>query len=882
PGTAVGRALREILTLTRGNAAAPEPPTTPSSASEWLARSYALQARFRLAEARDAAARAVLLAPRLGFAHARLAELEFSLEHRRQALTALDAALRQAPRLASAHALKGFVLLEDHRPREALVAFDRAIALDAALGHAWLGRGLALQRLRQQSEALLAFQTAAALEPRRALLRSYLGKAFSAAGEPALAEKDLHQARNLDPGDPTAWFYSALHHWQQNRPNRAVGELERSIELNDHRQIFRSRLGLDRDRAVRSANLAAVYEDAGLSEAGRRAAAHAVSEDYANFSAHLFLSDSYRAVEDPNRFDLRHESARFSELLVANLLAPSGSGNLSQLLPQQERLRFFDPAPLGFSSLTTFQSPGNWQQLGTAFGSLQGFSYALDVAYAWQREQEINDWRERKDASLQIKQRLGPQDELYLQVAFSDGDSGDVARHYDPTNAHPDLRVSERQVPNLLAGWHRAWTPASHTLLLLARLSDDFHLSDEGVNVLHLQPDVANAVRVSYPAGGYGLRFAGDFTLYSAELQHIWQHDRHTVVAGGRLQSGAVESEATLSRVLTGAISEDQIDEPMRRANGYLYYHVQVFEPLRLVGGASYDRLTFPRNSELAPLTSGEETIDLPTPKTGLLFTPWRGGSLRGAYTRSLGGLFFDNSVRIEPAHVAGFSQAFRSVLPESSVGLVAGSTFDTGNIAFDQRLPGGTHLGVAAEWLHSEGERTLGVTTGPAPVPFPGAVASTEQTLKFRERNFSAYAVQLLGDGLSLGARYRLSEAQLETRLPEVPKTATGLDQAEQSERSLLHQVALSLHYQHSGGAFGQWETVWHRQHNSGYTPARPGDDFWQHHFWVGYRFPRRTLEVRAGVLNLTDQDYRLNPLNSFVAPPRHRTAVVSLRLNF
>jgi len=878
---AVARALREIIALVRGTAPTNEWPAVGPTASELLARSYSLQARFQLMAARDAAERAAFLAPHFGFAQARLAELEFSLEHPAQARAALDLALHQAPRLAAALALRGFVLLADHDPRAALTAFEQAIAIDSALGNAWLGRGLAQVQLHQRGEALKSFQAAAALEPRRALMRSYLGKALSAAGEQRLAEKDFRLAKELDPGDPTAWLYSALHQWQQNRPNLAVRELEQSVELNDHRQLFRSRLGLDRDRAVGSANLAALYGDAGLPEVSLRSAARAVNEDYANFSGHLFLANSYQALEDPNRFDLRLETTRFSELLVANLLAPAGAGNLSQLLSQQENLQFFDPRPIGFSSLTSYRSSGDWQQLATTFGSLDGFSYALDVAYESQHGQEINDWRERKDVSLQLKQRLNAQDDVYLQVGASDADSGDVARHYDPADAHAGLRVSEQQVPNVFAGWHRAWSPASHTLLLFSRLPDSFDLHDQGVDVFHLQPDVANAARISTPLGGYATRFASDFTLYSGELQQIWQDEGQTVVAGARFQAGEVESDATLSRTLTGVISDDHIEEPLRRANGYFYYHLQLFEPLRLIGGMSYDHLTFPRNSELPPLTPGEETRDLLAPKAGALFTPWGGGWLRGAYTRSLGGLFFDNSVRLEPTQVAGFNQSFRSLLPESSAGLVPGTVFDTANLGFDQTLPGGTYLGVETEWLHSQGDRTIGVTVGPAPAPFAGAVSSTEQRLEFRERNLAFYAVQLLGDGLSLGARYRLSEAQLETRLPDVPNSAIGLDQAEQSERSLLHQTALSLNYQHSSGGFAQWESTWYHQDNSGYTPSRPGDDFWQHHVWLGWRFPRRLLELRVGLLNITAQDYRLNPLNSYLALPRERTAVVSLRLN-
>ena len=48
------------------------------------------------------------------------------------------------------------------------------------------------------------------------------------------------------------------------------------------------------------------------------------------------------------------------------------------------------------------------------------------------------------------------------------------------------------------------------------------------------------------------------------------------------------------------------------------------------------------------------------------------------------------------------------------------------------------------------------------------------------------------------------------------------------------------------------------------------------------GYRFLQRRCEVRLGVLNLTGQDYRLNPLNLHEEYPRERTLYTSLRLNF
>jgi tetratricopeptide (TPR) repeat protein len=122
-------------------------------------------------------------------------------------------------------------------------------------------------------------QVAAVLEPQRGLFRSYLGKAFSQAGADGLADKDFRFAKELDPADPTAWYYSALHHQQLNRNNSAIRDLEHSVVLNDNRAIFRSRWLLDQDLAMRNADLAVLYAVAGLDEVGERAAIRAVGDD---------------------------------------------------------------------------------------------------------------------------------------------------------------------------------------------------------------------------------------------------------------------------------------------------------------------------------------------------------------------------------------------------------------------------------------------------------------------------------------------------------------------------------------------------------------------------------------------------------------------------
>src|SRR5205823_10701347 len=180
--------------------------------------------------------------------------------------------------------------------------------------------------------------------------------------------KELGLARRIDPKDPSPWLYSALLNQQENQINEGVRDLEKSRELNDNRRIYRSRLLLDQDRAVRSANLASIYRDAGMTDVSVREAARAVNSDYANYSAHLFLANSYNELRDPNLINLRYETATFSEYLLANLLAPVGGSALSPYVSQQEYVRLFETDRPRVSSDTTYLSRGSWQQNAAIYG----------------------------------------------------------------------------------------------------------------------------------------------------------------------------------------------------------------------------------------------------------------------------------------------------------------------------------------------------------------------------------------------------------------------------------------------------------------------------------------------------------------------------------
>jgi Tfp pilus assembly protein PilF len=887
PAAAVTRALREMVSVVQGKGPNPSAVPVPRTASEWMARSYLWQAESKLDEALTSAKSAQQLAPQFGPAWVRLAELEFGFGRVSAAQAALDQGLRLSPRHAQGLALRGFILAAANRNAEALASFEQAIQLDGALANAWLGRGLMKIRSGRTEDGRQDLQVAATLEPQRALLRSYLGKAFNHVGDTTRADKELRLAQKLDPSDPTSWLYMALLREQQNEINEAVRSLERSKELNDQRSLFRSRLLLDQDQAVRSANLAVIYRDAGMLDYSAQEAARAVNSDYANASAHLFLAESYDALRDPKLINLRYESPAFSELLIADLLSPATVGTFSPNVSQQEYSRLFEGNRFGLFSSTEYLSSGDWEQRGTHYGVIDNTSYSVDAFYRTENGQRPNNDLEQLELTGRFKQQLTRQDTVLFQVSYFDQDTGDLGQYYDQDSASRSLRVTETQEPNILLGYHREWAPGSHTLVLAGRFDDTLTLEDNAPSLLFLQTAVSpisgnTNVSLRNPAL-VSLDYRSELEAYSAELQHIYQTPGQTMIVGARYQGGWSDTSSDLSQFVA-PITNQNVETSLERVSVYGYEQWEALEGLRLTAGASYDHLHYPENIDTAPITSAETSRDQVSPKLGLTYTPWEETRLRGAYTRSLGGVFFDTSVRLEPTQVGGFNQSFRSLIPESVAGLVPGTSFETWGVGLDQSFKKtGTYLVLEGQWLQSDAKRTVGMlTNSDIFAPVPDSASSTRQALDFHERSLLVSVNQLLGENYALGVRYKLTEADLETRATQLPGTLSGVDALNQDVLATLHQVWFDALYHHRWGVFAQFSAVWSQQSNRGYTPDIPGDDFWQLHVQAGYRFWQRRIEARVGLLNLTDQNYKLNPLTLYNELPRERTFVAGLKWYF
>lgn len=864
----------------------------PQLATELLAKSYADQSNLRLDDALLSARLATRKSPEFAFAWARVAELEFGQGNIRRAMTALDRSLALAPNNAQAIALKGFLLAARNEIRAALPYFDRSIELDGGLGNGWLGRGLCKIRLGDAEAGRLDLHVAATTEPRRALLRSYLGKAFSNEGDHRHADSELQLAKEIDAGDPTPWLYSALLLQQQNRINEGIRDLEHSRVLNDNRALYRSRLLLDQDRAVSGANLANLYRDAGMTELSAREAGRAVNLDYANHSAHRFLADSFNALRDPSGFSQRYDSAWFTEYLLANLLAPVGAGGLSQTVSEQEYSKLFEREHFGFASATTYGSHGAWGQKAVHYGTWGNSSYAAEYSYlnddGWYRNNDLQS----HTGLIEFKHQVSRSDRFYFHANYFSREFGDQTEHYRRSEVNPGIRNNERIEPSTLAGLDHEWNAGHHTLLLLGRVGSELSIRNPEQTQLFFDRGLGGPIREVLDHRSTN-QYERTTESFSAEIQHIGTSGDHKWVLGGRIVSGEIDLDSSQSN---GAVNFDgsllsssytSSQNTSHNFDGqslYIYDFWTVSPTLTAVAGMSYDWLSHPDNFRYAPVSPGQDQIDQASPKGGVIWTPRNDTVIRAGYFKNLGGVNLDQGVRIEPSQIAGFNQSYRSIAPESAGGGGDGAELDGWNASIENKFGSKTFVSISTELLSSQLTRSVGAVNFGALNAPPLYGSQTSENIDYRERNLFVTLDQLVGDDWTFGLRYRLTKSEIERTFPEIPVSAVlhnGIERTSEFE-SVLHQLQLSALYNHPSGFFGRGWGIWSVQSNQGYTPDRPGDNFWQFNVEAGWRFFQRRMEARVALLNLTDQNYRLNPLNLTAELPREREVVASLRFNF
>jgi len=781
----------------------------PGSATAKLALSYAQQAEFDIEGALASVQQAIDHQPNNALAWARLAELRLSLGELKQALLTARRATEINPMLARTQSVLGFAYLTQIKVKKAKQAFQRAIELDQSDPLSRLGLGLAIIRQGELKEGRRQIELAASLDPNNALIRSYLGKAYYEEKRDRLAADQLAMAKDLDPNDPTPWFYDAIRKDAENRPVEALHDVQKSIEINDNRAVYRSRLLLDEDLAARSASLARIYKDIRFGQLAQLEASKSLNSDPANHSAHRFLSDSYASRP-------RHEVARVSELLQSQLLQPI---NINPVQPQlaETNLNILSgagPADAAFNEFTPLFTRdqvrlnasgfiGNnetWGDEVVVSGIVNQFSYSLG-----QFHYETDGFRENNDVEhdiLNIFAQAALTSKVGVQFEFRQRETnqGDRRLIFDPNEFVPtDRRGLEQDSARF--GLHIMPSPRTDFIFSLTHVDRDTTFDRE-----------APPFFVSSQINQDG---------YDAEGQYLFRGARYNITAG--VGTSEIDDESTSA---VGFGSPSPLPPPVRSTddqdNAYFYANVMLHNNVIGTLGVSYDSVFD---------VAYDREFDETSPKFGLLWNVSDHLRLRAATFKTLKGLLISGQT-IEPTQIAGFNQFFDDV--NATEAEFYGIALDA---VFTRNLYGGI-----------EGSRRDLV------VPNVGATVVLEE----REEDFyHAYLYWTPHSDWALSTDYQFEKFEKEfTNLIELETTS----------------VPVALRYFSPTGIFAELATTYVTQKvgfdvDPGFDKRR--ETFIVADAALGYRLPNRRGIVSLEAKNLFNEDFIYQDLAFVTADP-------------
>ncbi|MCF6204527.1 MAG: FecR domain-containing protein [Methylococcaceae bacterium] len=584
-----------------------------------IALSYTLQAQLKLLDAVKTMEIAVQQEPDHALAWARLAELQLSLGHHKKASTSAEKAKRLNPSLAHVQIVLGFSDLAQSDSKQAQKAFEQTIHLAPNEPLARLGLGLAKIRQGHVVEGTRNIETAVSLDPDNTIFRSYLGKAYYELKNTEYAETELAIGKEKDTKDPTPWFYDAILKQTTNRPVEALRNMQKAIELNDNRAVYRSNLLLDEDKAARSASLGRIYNDLGFQQRGLVEGWKSVNTSPSNFSAHRLLADNYSSLR-------KHETARVSELLQSQLLQPTNITPIQPRLAESNLLildglgpstfSFNEYNPLFAKNRLALQASGlvggnnTYSDEVVQSGLWNNFSYSLGQYHYKTDGYRPNNDLEQNIYSGFIQYQFTPNFSAQVEGRYNEFESGDLV-----TRFRPAIELDKRQQIETYSGrLGLHYTPAqgSHFLAsLIYKNIDDIDDSEP--------------------------MFESNEQSYTAEGQYLFESNKiNLVIGGGQYQSDNKE-------VFDGNFSEQ--DE--NHTNTYIYSNAKLWKNLTATFGLSFDSyhsVGFKRNQL--------------NPKLGLNWQILPSTLIRAAAFQTIKRPLSSNQT-LEPTQISGFNQFF-------------------------------------------------------------------------------------------------------------------------------------------------------------------------------------------------------------------------------
>jgi tetratricopeptide (TPR) repeat protein len=825
----------------------------PQSASAKIAMSYAQQAQFDVDGALKSVQAAVGGEPNNALAWSRLAEMYLSLERLDKGREAAEKAVSLNPNVERAHTVLGFAYLLNVKTKLAQVAFERAHELDQAAALPKLGLGLAKFREGNIEEGRREMEVAASLDPNNAMIRSYLGKAyfeekkvcrmFPCIGRYDWIEREYHIAKELDPKDPTPFFYDALHKQLTNRPVKALDDLETAIANNDNRAVYRSQLQMDSDVAARSSALGRVYTDLGFGVPALVEGWVSVNEDPSSFPAARLLADTYASLE-------RHEVARVSELLRSQLLQPI---NITPIQPTQAVSNLLLISSLGPMSASfqefntmmvnrdrlTFLGSGLYGNLNTSAGEgiVAGIFGKLSFSAGYSNFR-TDGWRPnatQRDGNVNVfmQYELTPKTSIQAEYRYRNLQVGDIQQRFFDDNFEPFFNNAIVNNTFRIGGRH-SFTPNS---ILLANVSYTKN-SDLGT----LAPPNAPPVDVGLPDPVpisliqlNGKEYKQD--AYTAEVQHILRSHYVNLVTGGgyRHQNGSPPLLVDLDLSQFGAGIVNAINQPvpllLEHYNAYAYSYLKPLRNLTLIAGVSGDHLV--GSPAYVAGSNSSNTKNLVNPKFGLLYQPHPYTTIRLAAFRTVKTHAL-NAQTIEPTQVAGFNQFYDDFVISQGWRYAA---------AVNQKFSKTMFGGVEGSYRKVETPFT------PALDPSNTQINSNEWYQALAYFNYAPHP------WIALRASYQYDQyanSQPVVAILSAPQLYTN-------------RVPLSAGFFHPSGFIANVTvTYWNQRGTFEPLSAPEGtrvdgrDTFWLTDAMIGYRMPKRYGLIAVGVKNLFDQKFQ------------------------
>ena len=435
--------------------------------------------------------------------------------------------------------LAGFIQLGYRDFDKAFNLFSEAVKADPGFGDPHVGLSNIAFKNRNFSLGLTEMLTATLLEPRVSLYQSSLGKALyqTRAFDKALEVYDY--AKTLDPNDPTPYLYKGIALSDLNRPGEAIQELNKSIQLNDNTAIFRSRLMLDRDLAVRNTDLARAYGQLGLSDWSFSKALTAVKNDPLSPSAHLFLSSAFQSTR-------QRTGAAASELLLYRLLAPANENTFSVYSDYTPMFEMpYIRTQVGMGAGTWYDHIGPIQDYNLeVFGGLPGL--ALDFYGAYSSDpgmRKINSDTNSYFGIVEGKYEPTIKDSLLASYLYSNTLTGDTGSQNDYSYVtDPNLRWDDRE-QSVEGGFVHRFAPWSVFLAYFNYAHEDWLKTDRLYSSFI---DYNNNMDPShlYPIYEYFFDPTNYHTYrdwHNIQLQQQMRLGDHTVIAGMDYFSGYLD-----------------------------------------------------------------------------------------------------------------------------------------------------------------------------------------------------------------------------------------------------------------------------------------------------------------------------------------------------